>query len=463
MLRAASRRQCRVPGPDRARTVACPGDRRRGRRCRPIGAWCRRVDRCRAVPSGCRRCRRRRWPAAAAVGAGVLGGVAVADHGDLVAGGVDRGGGAGVGLVARSGAVLAVGGVAVGAARRSRCRRWSVSAVLPSPMTVTWLPEASTGAVAPGVGLVARSGAVLAVGGVTARSRRSEPAASRCVGWTRRCCRHRSRSPGCPRRRPVRSASASVWLPDPVPSWPSVVSPPPEPAGRAAAGARGWSSASLSLPSPITVTWLPEASTGAVGVGVGLVADDARVAVLAPSVVSARAEPAAAGTVPSPMRPRPASSGCRAGRCSLPSPDRRCTWLPDGRRHRTTVATPLACRSGCRTRVRWHPRSHPGASAADADDAANAMPRTVNPPAIAVAHSVRRTEVRMCCSLTESDGVAAARSGHGVVRSRCERRTAPQSGEEPGGYAGPAGQPSARRHEWRSSTDRRRSRATTTR
>ena len=41
---------------------------------------------------------------------------------------------------------------------------------------------------------------------------------------------------------------------------------------------------------------------------------------------------------------------------------------------------------------------------------ANAMPRTVNPPAIAVAHNARRTEVRMCCSLTESEWVAASRA-----------------------------------------------------
>ena len=54
-----------------------------------------------------------------------------------------------------------------------------------------------------------------------------------------------------------------------------------------------------------------------------------------------------------------------------PSPP---VWLPD--------TSPLA------------PDVVSGASAADAD-VAYAMPRTVNPPAIAVAHSVRRTEVRM--------------------------------------------------------------------
>src|SRR4051812_24942091 len=68
----------------------------------------------------------------------------------------------------------------------------------------------------------------------------------------------------------------------------------------------------------------------------------------------------------------------------------------------------------------WFPDTSPlapdvalGASAADAV-VAYAMPRTVNPPAMAVAHSARRTWVRMCCSLTESDGWPE--QGHGFVR-----------------------------------------------
>src|SRR3954451_11603895 len=65
------------------------------------------------------------------------------------------------------------------------------------------------------------------------------------------------------------------------------------------------------------------------------------------------------------------------------------------------------------------------------------MPRTVNPPAIAVAHSVRRTEIRMCCSLTEE--WCAAQEGHEVVCSSSGRRAqdVTQSGEQPGWYAGP--------------------------
>ena len=61
-----------------------------------------------------------------------------------------------------------------------------------------------------------------------------------------------------------------------------------------------------------------------------------------------------------------------------------------------------------------------GLNAADADDVAKAMPRTVKPPAIAVAHSARRTEVRIMLLLTE---VWVARRGRGS-RAHRERRTA---------------------------------------
>ena len=62
----------------------------------------------------------------------------------------------------------------------------------------------------------------------------------------------------------MRSRPHPVWLPDPVPSCPSVVSAPPEPSGVPEAStplSPGWTSATL--PSPITVTWLPDALTGA--------------------------------------------------------------------------------------------------------------------------------------------------------------------------------------------------------
>jgi hypothetical protein len=77
------------------------------------------------------------------------------------------------------------------------------SVVLPSPRMVIWLPEASTGAAAVG----------------------------------------------------------EVWFPEPVPSWPLVVSPPVVFAASAGVVL------SLVLPSPITVTWLAPASTGATAVG----------------------------------------------------------------------------------------------------------------------------------------------------------------------------------------------------
>ena len=94
--------------------------------------------------------------------------VAVADDGHLVVAGVDRGGGGGVGLVARSVAVLAVV-VLPAVAPVVSPSVVVLSAVLPSPMTVTWFSPASTGAVAP----------------------------------------------------------ASVWLPEPLPSSPDVVFPAP--------------------------------------------------------------------------------------------------------------------------------------------------------------------------------------------------------------------------------------------
>ena len=87
-----------------------------------------------------------------------------------------------------------------------------LSLVLPSPITVTWLSEASTGAVAP----------------------------------------------------------ASVWLPDPVPSSPGGA--PSRTASRTNRRSRPGCAAGVLLLSPITVTWLPEASTGAVAVASCLVA-----------------------------------------------------------------------------------------------------------------------------------------------------------------------------------------------
>ena len=179
-----------------------------------------------------------------------LGGVAVADHGDLVARGVDRCGGAGVGLVARTGAVLTVGGVTVGAGRRCRRTRlqwWTRRVVLPSPMTVTWLPEASTGAVAPAsvwlpapvpswpTGVVPGLGpsvspAVAELDAVVARAGRG-------------CCRHRSRSPGCPRRRPVRRRRRRSGCPNRCRRAVGVVPAgyAAGPGGRAAVAVRGWS------------------------------------------------------------------------------------------------------------------------------------------------------------------------------------------------------------------------------
>ena len=169
-----------VDGASRSGRSGCPI------RCRPGRWWCR-----------------RRSPGGGVAGViGGVAGVAVADHGDLVAGRVDRGGGGRGGLVPRAGAVL----------RRWWCRRSELPAApfgavvelawLPSPMTVTWLPEPSTGTV----------------------------------------------------------AAASVWLPEPVPSAPwwcrRRSSPrrfrPVVPSVEL-----------VSLPSPMTVTWLPEASTGA--------------------------------------------------------------------------------------------------------------------------------------------------------------------------------------------------------
>ena len=135
-------------------------------------------------------------PRRGTLGGAVVGLVAVTDHRHLVAGGVDRCHCAGVGLVARAGAVLA---------RRCwspECRRpeappWSeelVSLLLPSPITVTWLPEASTGAVAPASDLVARAGPVLAVGGAaTARARSRRGVRGRRRG--RRRCRPAVRRP----------------------------------------------------------------------------------------------------------------------------------------------------------------------------------------------------------------------------------------------------------------------------
>ena len=228
--------------------------------------------RSRPHPSGCpNRCRPGRWSChprrsrrrGPRVGGRVdtvvarlyVGHLAVTDDGRLVAGRVDRGVGLGVGLVAR----------AVGRRSRPWCLQRSsspalvppelaLSLELPSPITVTWLSEASTGAVAP----------------------------------------------------------ASVWLPDPLPPSPEVLSGPED--AVEPASFPPWVLPEDLLLSPTTVTWLSEASTGAV---------------------------------------------------ALPP-----VWFPD--------TSPLA------------PDVASGASAADAV-VAYAMPRTVNPPAIAVAHSARRT------------------------------------------------------------------------
>ena len=102
----------------------------------------------RRLPSP-RWCHRRAPAPAAVTGSGAVVGVAVTDHGDLVVGSVHRCGRAGIGLVARSGAVLPGGAVGSGAGRTVApacrcCRRRRLS----SPITVTWLSEASTGAVA---------------------------------------------------------------------------------------------------------------------------------------------------------------------------------------------------------------------------------------------------------------------------------------------------------------------------
>ena len=129
---------------------------------------------------------------------GRLRAVLVADDGHLVLAGVHRCGDGGLGLVARAVTVLAVGAVAVGGTG-GVALGGGVVGVLPSPITVTWFSPASTGALAAG----------------------------------------------------------SVWLPDPLPSSPLVVLPSVAPVDSPSVGV------SAVLPSPITVTWLPVASTGA--------------------------------------------------------------------------------------------------------------------------------------------------------------------------------------------------------
>jgi hypothetical protein len=82
-------------------------------------------------------------------------------------------------------------------------------AVLPSPTTVTWLPDAPTGALAP----------------------------------------------------------AAVWFPDPFPLWPLVLPFPAPPVAAPNAVPEPFPEPAFWLPSPITLTWLPEGLTGAVTPG----------------------------------------------------------------------------------------------------------------------------------------------------------------------------------------------------
>ena len=240
-----------------------------------------------------------------------LGRVAVTDDGDLVPGRVDRCLDTRRRLVARAGAVLAVGGVATGAVGTglvvSRLRGVVVpmtvtwlspvstgaetagsvwlpdplpsspevslpavaplvspsvvvfSAVLPSPMTVTWFSPASTGAAAP-----ARSGCPIRCRPrPRSRCRRSAPLVSPSVVVFSAVLPSPITVTWLPVASTGAAAPASVWLPDPVPSVPDVVLPVPLSAPSPAAGpSPAVVSPVLVLPSPMTVTWFPLASTG---------------------------------------------------------------------------------------------------------------------------------------------------------------------------------------------------------
>jgi hypothetical protein len=128
----------------------------------------------------------------------------------------------------------------------------------------------------------------------------------------------------------------------------------------------------------MTVTWLPDGSTGTVTAASVWLPDP-----VPPSPVVLRPaldEPA--------LDERPVEAGSLLAEWfRLPM---TVTWLPE------TAAGAWALAAV------WFPDTSPlapdvvsGVSAADADAVTKAKPRTVNPPAIAVAHSVRRTDVCM--------------------------------------------------------------------
>src|SRR5680860_651428 len=192
------------------------------------------------------------------------------------------------------------------------------SVVSPSPRMVIWLPEASTGVVASGsVWLpdpVPFWPSVQSVSELLAErpSALSGPEPEPVLLFT---------SPitvtGLPEASTGVVASGSVWLPDPVPFWPSVESvsellaeppsalsgPEPEPV--------------VLFPSPIPVTWLPEASTGVVASGSVWLPDPVPFWPSVESVSELLAEPPSALSGP---EPEPV--------LLFPSP-MTVTWLPE--------------------------------------------------------------------------------------------------------------------------------------